>query len=526
MALTSRKADKIIEEFKQRENLFEKGGSDEAIEKQHRAGKLTARERLKLLIDPNTFVELDLLVTSSCTDFGLDKIKTPGDSCITGLGGINGKTVCIYAQDFTVAGGSIGAEHGAKIVKIMDFALEKGMPFIMLNDSGGIRPQEQHLAYNTYTRIFFKHPVLSGVVPQISLVMGPVAGGPCYSPALTDFIFMVEGTSYMFIGGPTVTKAMTGEDVSSEKLGGAKIHSEISGVADLVAKDDKDCIEKVRQLLSFLPSNNREKPPIVDTGDDPNRTIDDFTEIVPPDPWVPFDMKKVITRLADNGYFFELKPDYAKNLITGFARFDGYPVGVIANQPMVMGGALDIDSADKATRFIRFCDAFNVPLLWLCDSGGYLVGTRMEYGGIIRHGAKFLYATAEATVGKICLVLRKSYAGANGAMGAKTMGTDFVFAWPTAQFAVFGTDPGMAIILRSKAMQEKLAKAKDTQKLKEALAEEYNEKYQDLYKVGPGRYFDAIIEPRESRSVLVKAIKSLSNKNEQRPWKKHGNMPV
>lgn len=416
--------EKRIQELRERKRRLQQGGEPDSVAKQHAKGKLTARERLSLLVDPGSFVEMNLFAKHHCTDFGMDKLEAPGDGVVTGYGKIGGRNVSVVAQDFTIHGGSVGEVHIRKVIRMMDLALEKRIPIILLNDSGGARAQEQHPAMEGYIALMRRHARASGVIPQVTLVMGPVAGGPCYGPALTDVIFMVKGTSSMFIGGPPVVEAITGEVVSQEELGGAEMHASVSGVCDRIAENDEECIENLKELLSFLPSNNMEQPPVADTGDDRDRMDEDLAGLVPFDFKKPYDMYQVITKVVDNGNFFELKPDYATNVITGFCRMGGQPVGLLASQPLVWAGALDINAADKASKFVRYCDAFNIPLVNLVDTPAYVVGTQSEQRGIIRHGAKLLYAYAEATVPIVSVVLRKGYAGAYAAMGSHFIGGD------------------------------------------------------------------------------------------------------
>ncbi len=509
--------DEIIDELRKRKGHIEKGGGEKFIEKQHQAGKLTARERLDILLDAESFVEIGMFGTHHCTDFGMDKTDLPGDGVITGWGKIHGRVVYIVAQDYTVLSGTMGPTHMKKTYMAMDRGFEARVPLVMLNDSGGGRPQEQFTTITFSTQIFRRHTTFSGVIPQISVIMGPVAGGPCYGPALTDFIFMVKGTSSMFIGGPPVVKSLVSEEVSIEELGGSKIHSELSGVADYVAKNDEECLKKVKELLDLLPANNEERPPRIDPADHPHRVCDRLLDLVPMDPRKSYDMHEVIKEILDDGYFFEIKPTYAKNMIIGFGRLNGYTVGITANQPHFMAGCIDIDASDKVARFIRFCDCFNIPLVNLVDTPGYLVGTKMEYQGIIRHGAKVLYARSEATVPQITIVLRKAYAGAYVGMGDRGVGTDYIFLWPTAEVALYGPEAAMNIISR-----------KDSGEVRGQKLKEYREKFMNVYYPASfPEYIDGIIEPQETRSVLIKAMEALITK---RPaalrQKKHGNIPL
>ncbi len=508
---------KILHELRQKKDHIKKGGGEKNIEKQHQAGKLTARERLDILLDPDTFVEIGMFGTHHATDFGMEKLDLSGDGVITGWGKIHGRLVYLVAQDYTVLSGTMGPTHMRKTYMAMDRSIEAKVPLVMLNDSGGVRPQEQFVTFTYSTQIFRRHTSFSGVIPQISVIMGPVAGGPCYGPALTDFIFMVKGTSSMFIGGPPVVKALVSEEVTIEELGGAKIHSEISGVADYVAENEKECLEKVKELLDLLPSNNEKNPPSLITGDDPERPCDRLLHLVPTDPHKSYDMHLVIKEVLDDGYFFEMKPNYAKNIITGFGRLNGYPVGITANQPNFLAGCIDIDASDKVARFIRFCDCFNIPLINFLDTPGYLVGKKMEYQGIIRHGAKLLYARSEATVPQITVVLRKAYAGAYVAMGDRGVGTDYIFLWPTAEVALFGPEAAINIICR-----------KDSDEIRAQRLKEYREKFINVYYPASfPEYIDGIIEPQETRSVLAKTLEVLITKRPITSFKKkHGNIPL
>ena len=437
-----------IEIMKKKQAKVLAGGGEKRIEKQHASGKKTARERVDLLLDPGTFVELDQFVTHRCTNFGMEKKELPGEGVVTGYGTVEGRLVYVFAQDFTVEGGSLGEMHAAKICKVADLAVKMGAPIIGINDSGGARIQEAVDALAGYGKIFFKNTLTSGVVPQIAAIMGPCAGGAVYSPALMDFIYMVKNTSQMFITGPQVIKAVTNEEVTAEQLGGAMTHNSVSGVAHFAAENDEDCLEQIRRLISFLPSNNMEPAPIVETGDDPERTDDSLNTICPDNSNMPYDMKSVIEKIVDNGDYYEVHQYYAQNIITCFARMDGQTVRIIANQPRVMAGCLDVNASDKSSRFIRFCDAFNIPLLNLVDVPGFLPGTNQEYGGIIRHGAKMLYAYSEATVPKITLVTRKAYGGSYLAMCSQDLGADQVIAWPQAEIAVMGPAGAANIIFK------------------------------------------------------------------------------
>lgn len=489
------------------------GGGAKRIEKQHNQGKLTARERIEKLLDPGTFVELDQFIRHRCTNFGMEKTEAPGEGVVTGYGTVDGRLVYVFAQDFTVIGGSLGEMHAAKIVKVQDLALKMGAPLIGLNDSGGARIQEAVDALSGYGKIFYRNTLASGVIPQISVIMGPCAGGAVYSPALTDFIFMVKQTSQMFITGPQVIKSVTAEEVTAEDLGGAMTHNSTSGVAHFAAENDDDCMQQVRYLLSFLPGNNLEEAPIIATGDDPDRIEPGLNTIIPDNSNQPYDMKQVIKMLVDKGEFYEVHAHYATNIITCFARFDGQTAGIIANQPAIMAGCLDINASDKAARFIRFCDAFNIPLLNIVDVPGFLPGTDQEYGGIIRHGAKMLYAYSEATVPKITLITRKAYGGSYLAMCSQDLGADQVLAWPSAEIAVMGPAGAANIIFRGDPEVE-------------AKTAEYVEEFATPYKAAERGFVDQVIEPSETRPRIITALSMLASKREVRPAKKHGNIPL
>lgn len=488
-------------------------GGEKKVEKQHAKGKLTARERLALLFDEGTFVEVNALVKSRCHNFGQEKKDLPGEGVVTGYGTVDGRLVFAFAQDFTVEGGSLGEMHAAKIVKVQRLALKMGAPLVGLNDSGGARIQEAIDALAGYGKIFFENTIASGVVPQISAIMGPSAGGAVYSPALTDFIYMVKNTSKMFITGPAVVKSVTGEDVTQEQLGGAMTHNSTSGVAHFAAENDEDCLQQIRYLLSFLPSNNVEGAPIVETGDDPMRTDDSLNTLLPDNSNQAYDMYDVIRSIVDNGEFYENQKYWATNIITCFARMDGQTVGIIANQPKVMAGCLDINASDKSARFIRFCDAFGIPLLNLVDVPGFLPGCNQEYGGIIRHGAKMLYAYSEATVPKITLVTRKAYGGSYLAMCSQDLGADQVIAWPTAEIAVMGPAGAANIIFR---------KDPDV----EAKTKEYIDNFATPYQAAMRGMVDMVIEPKNTRPTIINALQMLESKRETRPAKRHGNIPL
>ncbi len=500
---------------------IELGGGKERIERHHNSGKLTARERINLLFDEGSFIEIDKFVKHRSTNFGMEKVDAAADGVVTGYGTVDGRLVFVYAQDFTVIGGSLGEMHAEKIAKIQDMALKMGAPIIGMNDSGGARIQEGVDSLSGFGKIFYRNTISSGVIPQISVIMGPCAGGAVYSPAITDFIFMVEDTSMMFITGPQVIKSVTGEEVTQEALGGAMTHNRTSGVAHFMDPTDEECIERVKTLLSFLPSNNLEKAPVYESEDDINRIEEKLNTMVPENPNKPYDMKEVIETLADEGDFFEVQGAYAQNIITGYIRLNGKTVGVVANQPKILAGCLDINASDKAGRFIRNCDAFNVPLLNLVDVPGFLPGTGQEYGGIIRHGAKMLFAYSEATVPKVTLILRKAYGGAYIAMCNKELGADQVFAWPNAEIAVMGPSGAANIIFR-----KEIANAEDPDKAREEKIEEYKETVANPYIAAQRGYVDDVIVPSTTRPRLIAAFDMLETKVESRPSKKHGNLPV
>lgn len=497
------------------------GGGPGALENHRARGRLTARERIDTLLDPGSFVELNMLAEHQCYDFDMQQRKIPGDGVVTGYGRIDGRLVFVYAQDATVLGGSVGAMHGQKICYIMDKALLARAPLIALNDSGGGRIHEGFTASRAVAGMFHRNTVASGVIPQISAIMGTCAGVAVYSPAITDFIFMVRGSSQMFITGPGVIRAVMGEDVDPETLGGAKVHSELSGNVHFVARDDTECLLQIRRLLGYLPGHNGEKPPRVHTGDDPDRTDDALEQVVPADFSEPYDMRQVITRVVDNGEFLEVMSSFATNIVIGFARLNGHSVGIVANQPNVMAGTLDINASDKAGRFIRFCDAFNIPLINFVDVPGFLPGTKQEHGGIIRHGAKMLYAYAEATVPKVTLVIRKDYGGAVMAMCCKGSEVDQMLAWPIAQMVVLDTAAAVDIIFR-----KEIAEAANPEEVREQRVREYDYRYSNPFDAASKMLVDAIIEPRQTRPQLIRALEMLLGKQEQRPWRKHGNIPL
>ena len=497
------------------------GGGPERIEVQHKKGKLTARERLELLLDKGSFRETDMFVSHRTHDFDLQERKYLSDSVVTGWGTIEGRLVYVFSQDFTVFGGSLGEVHSEKICKVMDLALKNGAPIIGLNDSGGARIQEGVVSLGAYADIFLRNTLASGVIPQISAIMGPCAGGAVYSPALTDLIFMVRNSSYMFVTGPDVVHAVTHEKVTFEDLGGADVHASTSGVCHYVAENESDCLYMIRLLLSYLPQNNLEDPPIISTTDDRLRTEDALDTIIPDDPSKPYEMCEVIRMIVDNGEFFEIHENYAPNIVVGFARLGGQSVGIVANQPAVLAGVLDINSSDKAARFVRFCDSFNVPIITFVDVPGFLPGTSQEHGGIIRHGAKLLYAYCETTVPKITIITRKAYGGAYDVMSSKHIRGDLNFAWPTAEIAVMGPEGAVNIIFK-----KELAEADDPEARRKDLVAEYREKFANPYIAASRGYIDDVIEPRLTRPRLINALEMLTNKRDSNPAKKHGNIPL
>src|SRR5580765_3974971 len=503
------------------ERRAELGGGEERLKRHHDAGKLTARERIELLFDPGTFEEVDKLVTHRCLDFGMQDQIVPGDGVITGHGLIDGRQVFAFAQDFTVFGGSLSETNAAKIVKIMDLAMKLGAPIVGLNDAGGARIQEGVVSLGGYADIFLRNTIASGVVPQISAIMGPCAGGAVYSPAITDFVVMVEGTSYMFVTGPDVIRTVTHEEVSKEDLGGAHTHNAKSGVAHFAAADDRACLALIRDLLSFLPSNNLDDPPRVNTTDAPDREDRALDSIVPASPTQPYDMLDLIHTIADEGYFLEVHQHYAKNIIVGFARLDGKPVGIVANQPAVLAGTLDIDASLKGARFVRFCDAFNIPLVTFEDVPGFLPGTVQELGGIIKHGAKLLFAFAEATVPKVTVITRKAYGGAYCVMSSKHLRTDFNYAWPTAELAVMGPEGAVNILYK-----REIAEAPDPQLREDELIEEYRVRFANPFAAAERGYIDDVIEPSDTRLRLIRSLQVLRTKKVENPWRKHGNIPL
>jgi propionyl-CoA carboxylase beta chain len=516
-------AEKRVAELHRREQEAEAGGGAERREREHKAGKLTARERISLLLDEGTFEEMDKFVRHQCTDFGMDEQRPSGDGFVTGFGRIEGRLVYAFAQDFTVFGGSLSESNAQKICKIMDLAMRSGAPVIGLNDSGGARIQEGVRSLAGYADIFLRNTLASGVVPQISAIMGPCAGGAVYSPAITDFIFMTRENSYMFVTGPDVIKTVTHEEVTKQELGGAMTHNEKSGVAHFVSRDDADCCAMIRELLSFLPSNNMEDPPRHATGDSPSRREESLNSLVPEDPLKPYNIKDAIHAIVDEGYFFEVHEHFAKNLVVGFARLDGRPVGIVANQPAFLAGVLDINASVKGARFVRFCDAFNIALVTFEDVPGFLPGTQQEYGGIIRHGAKLLFAFAEATVPKITVITRKAYGGAYCVMSSKHIRTDANFAWPTAEIAVMGPEGAVNIVYKREL--DKAPEA-DREKLRQEKIAEFRERFANPFIAAERGYIDAIIEPAETRARIITSLKALENKKDTNPRKKHGNIPL
>jgi propionyl-CoA carboxylase beta chain len=496
-------------------------GTEAAVEKQHARGKLTARERLEKLLDPGSFQELDAFVRHRTTDFEMQSNRPYGDAVVTGHGTIDGRRVCVFSQDFTVFGGSLGEVMAEKICKVMDLAVKIGCPVIGINDSGGARIQEGVVSLGGYAEVFWRNVQCSGVIPQISLVMGPCAGGAVYSPAITDFIFMVKETSHMFITGPEVIKTVTGEEVGFEELGGAMSHSTKSGVAHFASDDEDQCLEDARYLLSFLPQNNLETPPRVQPADDPARMDPELDEVIPDSPNKPYDMRDVIHLVVDDGEFLEVHEHYARNIVCGLARLDGYAIGVVGNQPSQLAGVLDIDSSAKAARFIRFCDAFNIPIITFCDVPGFLPGTTQEWGGIIRHGAKLLYAYAEATVPKITVITRKAYGGAYDVMGSKHVRTDMNFAWPTAEVAVMGPEGAVNIIYR-----RDIAASPIPEERRQRLIDDYKGHFANPYIAAERGYIDDVIIPHETRPKLIVALQTLETKRQPGPRRKHGNVPL
>ena len=510
-----------IEDLRRRKSKSQSGGGQKRISAQHAKGKMTARERIEQMLDPDSFCEVDALVEHRCRDFDMDRNVIPGDGVVCGHGTIDGRLVYCFAQDFTVYGGSLGEMHGLKICKILDMAVKTGAPVIGLNDSGGARIQEGVASLGSYAEIFFRNVRSSGVIPQISVIMGPCAGGAVYSPAITDFVIMVEDTSHMFITGPEVIKTVTNEEVGFEELGGASTHATKSGVTHFTAKDDGDALEIVRELVGLIPSNNLQKAPVSDTNDSLDRKCESLDSIVPEDPGIPYDMLEVIEETIDNGSFLEIQDGYAPNIIIGLGRLGGQSIGIVANQPMHLAGCLDIDASVKAARFVRFCDAFNIPLLTFVDVPGFLPGASQEWGGIIRHGAKLLYAYAEATVPKLTVITRKAYGGAYDVMSSKHIRGDYNIAWPSAQLAVMGAEGAVQIIHR-----RRIGSAGDQEGEKKRLIDDYEETFANPYRAASLGYLDDVIQPRETRAKLTKALGALLEKEEIRPARKHGNIPL
>lgn len=507
----------INQKLKSLREIAKLGGGQERIDAQHRKGKLTARERIDILLDQDSFEELGTFVTHNCIDFGMDKNIFPGDGVITGWGEINGRLVYVFSQDFTVLGGSLSERHAEKICRIMDMAIKNGAPIIGLNDSGGARIQEGVASLAGYAEVFQRNVLASGVVPQISLIMGPCAGGAVYSPAMTDFIFMVKDTSYMFVTGPDVVKTVTNEVVSAEELGGANTHTTKSSVADGAYENDVEILLEIRRFVNFLPLSNREKSPLVGNNDDPKRMEISLDTLIPENPNTPYDMKELIYKICDNADFFETQEQFAKNIITGFCRLDGATVGVVANQPLILAGCLDIDSSKKAARFVRFCDAFNIPILTLVDVPGFLPGTAQEYGGVIKHGAKLLFAYGEATVPKVTVITRKAYGGAYDVMSSKHLRGDFNYAWPTAEIAVMGSKGAVEILHRSELSDKALISRR---------TKEYEDRFANPFVAAQKGFIDEVIMPHNTRKRVVGAFSTLRNKRLSNPYKKHDNIPL
>ncbi len=520
MAIEGRPLSEKLSQLLQLKEQARQGGGPERIEAQHKRGKLTARERLDLLLDPGSFEELDSLVLHRASDFGLDRQRYYGDAVVTGYGTVEGRLVYVFSQDFTVLGGSLSEAVGEKICKVMDLALKNGAPLIGINDSGGARIQEGVVSLRGYGDIFLRNTLASGVIPQISVIMGPCAGGAVYSPALTDFIFMTRA-AHMYITGPDVVRAVTQEEVTHEELGGAQVHAARSGVAHFVLDSEQECLQEVRRLLSFLPANNMEDPPALEPSDDPQRLCDDLLDIVPEDPARPYDMHEVIYRIVDDGDFMEVHAYWGQSVVVGFARMNGRTVGIVANNPAVLAGVLDIDSSRKAARFVRFCDAFNIPIVTLVDVPGYMPGTDQEHGGIIVHGAKLLYAYSEATVPKVTCIVRKAYGGAYLVMGSKHLRADINYAWPTAEIAVMGPEGAVNIVFR-----RELEGAADPEARRQELIQEYRQKFANPYVAASRGFIDDVIDPRETRVKIIRALEMLRNKTDTNPPKKHGNIPL
>jgi propionyl-CoA carboxylase beta chain len=510
-----------LERIKELSRQAELGGGEDRLKKQREGGRMTARERVEFLLDPGSFVELDKFKLHRTTDFGMDKRRFPGDGVVTGYGTIDGRQVCVFSQDFTVFGGSLSGAFAEKVCKVMDLAAKIGCPMIGLNDGAGARIQEGVVSLAGYGDIFTRNVMSSGVIPQISAIMGPCAGGAVYSPAMTDFIVMVRNTSYMFITGPDVIKAATNEEVTMQALGGADAHSMRSGVCHLEADDDQSCLLMIRELLSYMPGNNLEDPPVKPTSDDPNRRDEELDSIVPENPSKPYDIRDIVHRVVDEGHFFEIQKDYGQNIVVGFARLGGRPVGIVGNQPAYLAGVLDIDASTKGARFVRFCDAFNIPIVTFVDVPGFLPGTSQEYGGIIKHGAKLLYAYVEATVPKVTVITRKAYGGAYVVMASKHVRADLNFAYPSAEIAVVGPDAAVNIVFRGE-----IERAKDAAVERTRLVDDYREKFANPFKAAELGYIDEVLMPRETRPRLINALKTLENKRDRNPARKHGNLPL
>lgn len=497
------------------------GGGEKRIEQQHAKGKLTARERIDLLLDPGTFEEIDSFVVHRTTDFGMAEQRQPGDAVVTGYGKVDGRQVFLFSQDFTIFGGSLSEAVAQKICKVMDLAAKNGCPFVGINDSGGARIQEGVLSLGGYGDIFLRNTMFSGVIPQISIIMGPCAGGAVYSPAITDFIFMVKNTSHMYITGPDVIRAVTSEEVTHEALGGAKTHTSKTGVAHFIAENDRDCLQKVRKLLSYLPSSNMDEPPFIEADDPAERTEESLLTLVPDDSSKTYNMKAVLSKVVDNGELLEVHQYFAPNLIVGFARFAGRSVGIVAQQPYSLAGIIDVNASVKGARFVRFCDAFNIPLVTFCDVPGFMPGVEQELGGIIKHGAKFIYAYAEATVPKVTVIIRKAYGGAYVVMSSKHLRGDINYAWPTAEIAVMGPEGAVNIVFR-----DAITKSNNPAETRKKLIEEYKDKFANPYTAAARGYIDDIIDPRQTRSKIIKALEMLENKMDTNPPRKHGNIPL
>ncbi len=513
--------EKKVHELRERKSKIIQMGGTKQIDAQHKLGKLTARERIEKLFDSNTFNEIDALVTHRCTLFGLEKREIPADAIITGFGKVNGKPACVAAEDYTTFAGTFGEMHGKKLCKALDLAYTSKVPFVQIIDSGGARLQEGQDSSEWYAWAFRRHTLYNGVIPQISLLMGHCGGGAAYGPALTDFVIMVKGTSFMYMGGPAFVKTLLGYDANAEELGGATLHGEITGLADLVAESDEHAIELVRELLSFLPANNEERPPFLEPTDSPYRKNENILEILPDTPRQPYDMRRIISQVVDNGHFFEIKHGFAQSMITCFARLNGHVVGIIANQPMVIAGAIDVDASDKLARFVRICDSYSIPLIQLQDSPAVMIGKDQEMKGIIRHGSKMLYSYTEATVPKVTVVVRKSYAGAQLSMCNKPIGADIMFAWPTAEIALVGPETAASVIYA-----KEIAAAENPEEVKNKRIEEYDQFWINPYIAAQRGYIDDVIEPEETRLKLIAAMETLRNKKEERPRKKHGNLQM